>query len=329
MLSGPVCGSLIHIHRLGVNGFTYSEDADIDANVGVYDCLAATEWTSKHIHKFGGDGQQITVSGQSAGAGMIYYMSVLNGGKGKLPFQRGLLSSIAAPGRRNVTQRQTDLYNLVLSAANCISTDCLRSLPEEDMLTVNDILLNQMPTTSGGGVLGPVIGLGPAPDGNTIPDHPLALFQEGRYHSELDALMLGSMALEGKGLSHDDDQPAYFPTMMRQIMPTASNATVSAMQSLYDYPRDQPEQLAWDWTTDAVFACNAYNLANAMPDKSSRYIMSAPPATHGADLWCKRPHVLTFADADAKDPRFLLCRRGADAARRSGAHRSPISDQAA
>lgn len=218
---------------------------------------------------------------------MIYYMLALNGGEGKLPFQRGLLSSIAAPGRRNVTERQTELYNLVLSAANCTSTDCLRSLPEEDMLTVNDILLNQMPTTSGGGVLGPVIGFGPAPDGNTVPDHPLALFHEGRYHSDLDSLMLGSMALEGKGLSHDDDQPAYFPTMMRQIMPTASNATVAAMQSLYNYHPDHPEQLAWDWTTDAVFACNAYNLANAMPDRSSRYIMSAPPATHGADLWCK------------------------------------------
>lgn len=80
---------------LGVSGFTYSEDSGLDANVGVYDCLAAAEWTSKYIHKFGGNGQQITVSGQSAGAGMIYYMSVLNGGEGKLPFQR--VSSLLHP----------------------------------------------------------------------------------------------------------------------------------------------------------------------------------------------------------------------------------------
>lgn len=159
------------------------------------------------------------------------------------------------------------------------------------MLAVNDKLIKQMPTTSGGGVLGPVIGFGPAPDGNTIPDHPLALFQEGRFHKEIDGLVLGSMALEGKGTSHEEDQPAYFPIMVRQILSTASNETVSAIQSLYDYPPDQPEQLAWDWTTDAVFACNAYNLAQAMPETSRRYIMSAPPATHGADQWCKFPSV--------------------------------------
>lgn len=60
----------------------------MDANVGLYDCLAAAEWTAKFIHKFGGSGKRITAMGQSAGAGILYYMTVLNGGKGKLPFQQ-------------------------------------------------------------------------------------------------------------------------------------------------------------------------------------------------------------------------------------------------
>jgi carboxylesterase type B len=174
---------------------------------------------------------------------------------------------------------------MVLEAANCTDTACLRSITEEELMAANDIMINQQASTGGGGNFGPVHGFAPAPDGDTIPDHPLALFRQGRFH-KLDHLVLGSMALEGKGMSHDTDQPAYFPVMVRQIMPTASNATVDAIQSLYTW-EDNPSQLAWDWTTDAVFACNAYNLARAMPQQSRRYIMTTPPATHGADSWCK------------------------------------------
>lgn len=153
-------------------------------------------------------------------------------------------------------------------------------------MVTNGIMINQIESTGGGGNFGPIISFGPAPDGDTIPDQPLALFAEGRFHDELDGLVLGSMALEGKGTSHDTDQPAYFPTMVHQIMPTARNAKVKAIESLYTWGK-HPAQLAWDWTTDSIFACNAYNLARAMPHKARRYIMSTPPATHGADLWCK------------------------------------------
>lgn len=71
--------------------------------------------------------------------------------------------------------------------------------------------------------------------------------------------------------------------MVRQILPNASDETVAEIQSQYDY-QDNPARLAWDWTTDAIFGCNGYNLARAFADKSYRYIMSTPPATHGYDL---------------------------------------------
>lgn len=73
---------------MGVEGFSYATGQDMDANVGLFDCLAAAEWTNKHIDKFGGDPRHITAAGQSAGAGMLYYMSVLNRGEGTLPFQQ-------------------------------------------------------------------------------------------------------------------------------------------------------------------------------------------------------------------------------------------------
>jgi carboxylesterase type B len=87
------------------------------------------------------------------------------------------------------------------------------------------------------------------------------------------------------GTSHDTDMPGYFPTLVRQILRTASNTTVAAIEAYYDFASN-PAKLAWDWTTDVLFACNAHNVASAYQDRARRYIMSVPPATHGMDLSC-------------------------------------------
>lgn len=184
-----------------------------------------------------------------------------------------------------MTERQRQQFDLLLNATACDSLACLRSLPEKDVIEASNKLINQMDSTGGGGVLGPVIGYGPAPDGKSIHDIPLAEFNAGTFHREIEGLVLGSMALEGRGTSHDTDQPEHFPINVRQIMPHASDQVVSAIQSLY-HP-ETPAQLAWDWTTDAIFSCNSYNLAKALPNKSRRYVMSTPPAVHGFDEWCK------------------------------------------
>lgn len=178
------------------------------------------------------------------------------------------------------------MFQLVLDAANCTSIDCLRSLPEASMLAISNNLINEMPTESGGGTLGPIMGFGPSPDGKSIPDLPLALLKRGHFHKELKRLVLGSMLFEGMGTSSDGDMPAKFPALVRRTLTTASNDTVAMIRSGYQN-LSEPAQLAWDWTTDVVFACNAYNLAQALPDKSHRYIMSEAPAIHGQDLTCK------------------------------------------
>lgn len=154
------------------------------------------------------------------------------------------------------------------------------------MIAVNNELINNMPSESGGGQIGALHGFGPAPDGKIVPDLPLVLLKRGQFYKGLKGLILGSMALEGKGTSHDTDLPEYFPILVRQQMPSASNVTIQTLQDEYYDANDLPK-MAWDWTTDVVFACNANNLANALPNLAKRYIMSTPPAIHGQDLVCK------------------------------------------
>ncbi|MCF2573068.1 carboxylesterase/lipase family protein [Brevibacterium sp. UCMA 11754] len=56
-------------YRVGVEGFAHLEGAP--ANRGLLDQIAALEWVQRNIGWFGGDPSQVTVAGQSAGAGSI------------------------------------------------------------------------------------------------------------------------------------------------------------------------------------------------------------------------------------------------------------------
>ncbi|KAK3349720.1 putative lipase 2 [Lasiosphaeria hispida] len=269
-------------YRLGVLGWTYIPGEDLVANLGMHDCLAAAEWTAQHVGRFGGDPSRITVLGQSAGAGIIGLLTVLNGGKGNLPFQQALISSPDIPPRRHPLERQKSLFQAILKEANCTSTKCLRNVPETTMIRLNEKLINGMASDAGGGVFGPAPGFGPVPDGSFIPDMPVALFQQGKFHKGLRSLVVGNVANEGLGLAHDGGLPEYFPTMVRQILSTASNETIADIQSHY-YFAENPAKLAWDWTTDVIFACNAANIAAAYKESARRYIFSVPPAVHGQD----------------------------------------------
>lgn len=60
-------------YRLGAPGFLTSQelrDAGYHANNGLRDQRLALRWVRKHIKDFGGDPDNITASGMSAGGGM-------------------------------------------------------------------------------------------------------------------------------------------------------------------------------------------------------------------------------------------------------------------
>ena len=57
-------------------------------NAGMWDAVAAVDWTKEYISRFGGDPDQITVMGQSAGGGIIDHMITAWGGEGYAPFHQ-------------------------------------------------------------------------------------------------------------------------------------------------------------------------------------------------------------------------------------------------
>ncbi|KAK2765999.1 hypothetical protein FQN54_007514 [Arachnomyces sp. PD_36] len=275
-------------YRLGLFGWIVSPDEDMDANVGLHDGVAALEWTKEHISKFGGDPDRITAIGESAGATLINLMLVSNGGEGTLPFNQAFLSSAGMTPNKNPA-RAREVYDETLKATDCDSIDCLRNLPEKDLFEANKYLINDLsPAGVGGEQLGPGVGFCPVVDGEYIEDHPYILYKEGRFHKEIEQVIVGNLVNEGMGVPAGDatpeEMPEKFPELVRSLAPKADDATVDLIRSLYDYPPENPEKLRWDFITDGIFACHAYNAAKAYESSAKRYSMSIPPAIHGLDL---------------------------------------------
>lgn len=80
-------------YRLGMDGFMHfeGEDDGAPANRGLLDQIAALQWVQDHIHAWGGDPAQVTVFGQSAGAGALACLLGMPASRGL--FQRVILQS--------------------------------------------------------------------------------------------------------------------------------------------------------------------------------------------------------------------------------------------
>lgn len=62
-------------YRLGPLGFLSTQSDEIPGNAGALDVLLALEWVKKNIANFGGDPDNITLAGQSAGADIVSAMT--------------------------------------------------------------------------------------------------------------------------------------------------------------------------------------------------------------------------------------------------------------
>ena len=81
-------------YRLGAFGFlagpSFTLSPNTVPNAGLYDQLLALEWVQKYIPQFGGNKDEVTVMGVSAGAGSIMHLISGFGGDKKPMFKRAI-----------------------------------------------------------------------------------------------------------------------------------------------------------------------------------------------------------------------------------------------
>ncbi|MHA1526763.1 MAG: carboxylesterase/lipase family protein, partial [Promethearchaeota archaeon] len=122
-------------YRLGPFGFLYLPNVPgISANVGLLDQIAALKWVKKNIVRFGGDPNNITVFGESAGAGSICSLIGMPAAKGlfkRIIPQSGSTNPLGYLKGRAIATTQK-LFSLLKVEKDDI--DSFRKLSTEDII---------------------------------------------------------------------------------------------------------------------------------------------------------------------------------------------------
>jgi para-nitrobenzyl esterase len=173
-------------YRLGLLGYGYLEEAggaEIGAvpNLGQLDQVAALEWVRDNIAAFGGDPQNVTIAGESAGSIAVTVLLSMPAAAGL--FHRAIAQSGVAY-RIGRPDAGTETAHVILRELGLVpgSIGALRQIPVEDLLRAQTALGSrsfQMRT-----------GFWPVQDGTVIPTRPLDAVRDGRFARV--PLLLGS-----------------------------------------------------------------------------------------------------------------------------------------
>lgn len=161
-------------YRLGLLGWLYLGDlaghAYAQGNAALLDQIAALQWVHDNIAAFGGDPDQVTIMGESAGAMSIGNLLAMPAARGLFQgaiLESGASSSILLTREQATSITQAVLKKLDLHASQVLS---LTEVPAETLLTVQEEVDREW---RGIEAFAPVI------DGVTLPKHPLELIAEG------------------------------------------------------------------------------------------------------------------------------------------------------
>ncbi|XP_046977685.1 juvenile hormone esterase-like [Vanessa cardui] len=125
-------------YRLEVLGFLSLDTEDVPGNAGMKDQVAALRWVKKNIKHFGGDPDNITIFGESAGGASVSFHLVSPMSKGL--FKRAITQSGTLTSWWPNTFRPRDRGLLLAKQLGCVSTndkeiyECLKTQPVDNLV---------------------------------------------------------------------------------------------------------------------------------------------------------------------------------------------------
>lgn len=208
-------------YRMGALGFAEWGEEIGDSNCGLSDVLQALRWVRANIERFGGDPEQVTVFGESAGGGLVTTLLAVPAAEGL--FARAISQSSPATSVYHLERglRHTDMLLTELGAPADVTPAQLRELPVQALVDASVRVFNEVPVRYAG-----TIAYTPVVDGDLVPEHPLQAIREGRA---LDVPLL---------IGTNRDETSLFKWMKTPLMPV-TGAQVDAMFELI--AQERPE----------------------------------------------------------------------------------------
>ncbi|WAL65458.1 carboxylesterase family protein [Amycolatopsis cynarae] len=248
-------------YRVGFEGFGWLPG--VPQNRGFLDQLAALRWVQDNIARFGGDPDNVTLFGESAGATAVAVLTAAGAARGL--FHRAIGQSIANGCLRETrARRTTERIAAALGVpATEVTAEAFARIPAEDIHRVQS-------------VPGEITPYGPVIDGDLIVDHPwLGL------RPEVDLIA---------GYNRDEYRLFVLnePSSVQDPAASAEAFGVSLEDYRAAYPAMSDQELHVLIRSDAIFRIPAIRCAENHPGRSYSYELtwSGPVlgACHGLDV---------------------------------------------
>lgn len=300
-------------YRVGFEGFGHVPGRP--DNRGLLDQAAALRWVRDNIAAFGGDPDNVTVAGESAGAGSAVGLLVSPAARGL--FTRMIAHSLPADMLAQDTARQVSA-RIAEAAGAALEAGALAALPPGKLLEATETVLGQ--SGSGTGVraksltcFAPVVG------GDNLPQAPLAAITAGQA-ADVD-LLIGHNAHEyrlftelGQSIEIDDEAALGVTASRAGLGPNAVDVyrAVHPEASLHD--------LYAEIMGDALFAQYTVRVAEAHAAAGGRTrffrLAAQSPALEGRLGACHAFDLpFAFGNLDTDFGLFLLDGKASDAQR--------------
>jgi len=305
-------------YRLGILGFLRLKDVTdgkipSTGNEGLMDQVAALKWVKQNIAAFGGDPDNITVFGESAGAMSIGCLMVMPSAKGL--FQKGILESGvgSAAASLNVSNAGGAAF---LKAADIKKDDtkALRTLTPVQLLEIEKKMM--APDESGNVKITVTM---PVVDGDVIPDVPNKLARQG-YSKDI-ITIIGSnldewklfMLMQPAGGPLDE---AGMVKRLTALMPEESAINLAAAYKKAREKRDEPATPIDIFTAiqgDSMFRIPALELVEAQQNNKQKvfsYLFTWKSPAMGGVLGACHAMEIGFVFGNYND---MFCGSGPDA----------------
>ncbi len=169
-------GALGHVHLKDVLG----EDFKDAANAGSKDQAAALQWVHDHIEAFGGDPDNVTVAGQSAGAMSVG--ALLAAPTARALFKRAILQSGAAANVMSRDQAAVVAETFLDALGPVRDRRGLATVSSQRIMRAQGITNRKLMNMTS------LMAMTPCVDGDFIPEHPFEAIERGAV-ADIDLLV--------------------------------------------------------------------------------------------------------------------------------------------
>ncbi|KAL5483591.1 hypothetical protein ACEPAI_8823 [Sanghuangporus weigelae] len=271
-------------YRLGVFGFLPGAEVKKNGalNAGLLDQQFALQWIQQFIHLFGGDPNQVTIWGESAGAGSVLQHLVAHGGNTQPPlFHQATTSSTFLPSQYNFDDPVPEkLYSEVVQLTGCSNaTDTFQCLVNVDAATLEgaNVEVNES------GFFGTFV-MVPVVDGDFIVERPIVTIERGTLNANSFVAMTNTFE-GGIFVNSNFSSEITLIDYVTQLFPLFDDDQIQmAVQNYENIGLESVNDQAIAIMGESIFICPTYRLLNAFPGRSHKGLFAIPPGQHGNDV---------------------------------------------